>query len=138
MFIFQLCLNFSLCGIPFPSLTFRLRVYVSRSAVCILLNRQYIHRSYFSFHLASLLFGAFGSFIFKVFFFFFFFLPFLGPLPWHMEAPRLGVYQSCSRWPTPEPQLRRIQAASATHTTAHGNARFPNPLSKARDRTRNP
>ena len=25
------------------------------------------------------------------FFFFFVFLPFLGPLPWHMEIPRLGV-----------------------------------------------
>ena len=24
-------------------------------------------------------------------FFFFVFLPFLGPLPWHMEVPRLGV-----------------------------------------------
>ena len=32
------------------------------------------------------------SFLFFFFFFFFFvFLPFLGPLPWHMEVPRLGV-----------------------------------------------
>ena len=28
---------------------------------------------------------------FLVFFFFFFLLPFLGPLPQHMEVPRLGV-----------------------------------------------
>ena len=30
-----------------------------------------------------------------------------------------------------------IQAASATYTTAHGNAGSLNPLSKGRDRTRN-
>ena len=29
--------------------------------------------------------------LFLNFFNFFFFLPFLGPLPWHMEVPRLGV-----------------------------------------------
>ena len=29
--------------------------------------------------------------LFFFFCFFFFFLPFLGPLPWHMEIPRLGV-----------------------------------------------
>ena len=43
-------------------------------------------------------------------FFFFFFLVFL------------GSNRSCSRWPTPEPLQRRIQVASATYTTAHGNA----------------
>ena len=31
------------------------------------------------------------SFFFLSFFFFFVFLPFLGPLPWYMEVPRLGV-----------------------------------------------
>ena len=29
--------------------------------------------------------------IYFLFFNFFVFLPFLGPLPWHMEVPRLGV-----------------------------------------------
>ena len=55
--------------------------------------------------------------------FVFVFLPFLEPLPWHMEVPRLGCSWSCSRQPTPEPQPRRIRAASATYTTAHSNAR---------------
>ena len=36
-----------------------------------------------------------------------------------MEVPRLGVDQSYSCQPTPEPQQRRIQAQGAT---AHGNA----------------
>ena len=40
--------------------------------------------------------------------FFFVFSPFLGPLPWHMEVPRLGSNQSCSRRPTPEPQQPQI------------------------------
>ena len=30
-------------------------------------------------------------FLFIIFFIFSVFLPFLGPLPWHMEVPRLGV-----------------------------------------------
>ena len=51
----------------------------------------------------------------------FVFLPFLGPLPWHMEIPRMGSNWSCSHWPTPEPQQRSIRAASATYTIAHGN-----------------
>ena len=38
----------------------------------------------------------------------FFFLSFPGWLPWHMEVPRLGSNWSCSRWPMPEPQQRRI------------------------------
>ena len=32
--------------------------------------------------------------------------------------------QSCSCQPTPQPQQHRIQASSATYTTAHGNAGF--------------
>ena len=47
-----------------------------------------------------------------------------------------GRIGSCSHRPTPEPQQRRIQAMSAAYTTAQGNARSFNPLSKARDRTR--
>ena len=34
-----------------------------------------------------------------------------------------GLYQSCSYWPTPQPQQRRIRAASAPYTTAHHNTR---------------
>ena len=37
------------------------------------------------------LFFFFFSFFLSFFFFFFVFLPFLGPLPRHMEVPRLGV-----------------------------------------------
>jgi len=36
--------------------------------------------------------------------------------------PGQGSNQSCSHWPMPEPQKRGIRAASATYTTAHGNA----------------
>ena len=56
----------------------------------------------------------------SVFFLFFlgFFLPFLGPLPQHIEVPNW----SCSCRPMPEPQQHGIQASSATYTTAHSNA----------------
>ena len=37
--------------------------------------------------------------------------------------PGQGSNRSCSHRPTPQPQQRGIQAASATYTTAHGNAR---------------
>ena len=40
-----------------------------------------------------------------------------------MVVPRLGSNQSCSCWPTPQPQQCGIQATSATYTIAHGNAR---------------
>ena len=36
--------------------------------------------------------------------FFFFFWIFLGPHIRHMEVPRLGSNQSCSCWPTRQPQ----------------------------------
>ena len=68
----------------------------------------------------SWVFGVF-LFVFLSFFFFFFFV-FLWPHPWHMEVPRLGSNWSCGCQPTPEPQQLRIWDASATHTTAHGNA----------------
>ena len=55
-------------------------------------------------------------------FFFLVFLPFLGPLQRHMEVPRLWSNRSSSCQPTPEPQQRGIRAATATYTTAHGNA----------------
>ena len=59
--------------------------------------------------------------IIYLFIYLFVLLPFLGPLPWHMEDPRLGSNQSCSCWSTPDTQQRGIWAASATYTTAHGN-----------------
>ena len=65
--------------------------------------------------------GASFSHSFFSFFFFFFFV-FLGPHPWHVEVPRLGVNQSYSCQPTPQPQQRGIQAASSAYTTALGNA----------------
>ena len=36
--------------------------------------------------------------------------------------PGQGLNRNCSHQPTPEPQQRGIGAASATYTTAHGNA----------------
>ena len=54
-----------------------------------------------------------------IYIYYFFF--FLGPHPWHMEVPRLGFNWSCSCKPTPQPQQRGIL----------------NPLSEARDETRN-
>ena len=53
--------------------------------------------------------------------FFFLSFVFLGLHPWHIEVPRLGVQSELSRWPTPQPQQRGIQAAFSTYTTAHGN-----------------
>ena len=40
-----------------------------------------------------------------------------------MEVPRLGVESELWLWPTAQPQQHGIQAASATYTTAYGNAR---------------
>ena len=37
--------------------------------------------------------------------------------------PGWGLNHSCSCWPTSQPQQLGIRAASATYTTAHGNAR---------------
>ena len=58
-----------------------------------------------------------------VLFLFFVFLPFLGPLPtaYGGSQARGRIIGRCCR-PMPEPQQRRIRAASATYTTAHGNA----------------
>ena len=40
----------------------------------------------------------------------------------HGGSQARGPIKSCSRQPTPEPQQCQIRAASATFTTAHGNA----------------
>ena len=56
---------------------------------------------------------------------FFFFLVFLGPHPWNMEVPWLGVSLEL-QLPCyiPQPQQCRIQATSSTYTSAHSNTRF--------------
>ena len=41
----------------------------------------------------------------------------------HMEVPRLGVELELQLLPIPQTQQLRIQAASASYTTAHGSAR---------------
>ena len=48
---------------------------------------------------------------------------FLGLHLWHMEVPRLGLNQSCSCWPVPQPQQRRIRATPVTYTAVHRDAR---------------
>ena len=48
---------------------------------------------------------------------------FLGPHLQHMRFPGKGSNRSYGCWPMPQPQQRQILAASATYTTAHGNAR---------------
>ena len=59
---------------------------------------------------------------------FFFVFCLLGPHWRHMEVPRhmeVGIQrsnQSCRCRPTPQPQQCQIRPASATYTTAHGNA----------------
>ena len=77
--------------------------------------------------------GSYGSSMFSSFFlflsFFLFFVfcflsfvLFLGLHSRHTEVPRLGSIQSCCCRPTPQPQQSQIWAASATYTTALGNA----------------
>ena len=61
-------------------------------------------------------------FVFWSFVFLLLLLLSLGLLPRHMEVPRLGVESELYHRPTPEPQQGGIRAASATYTTAHGNA----------------
>ena len=68
---------------------------------------------------------------------FFFFLPFLGPLLWHIEVPRLGVQsellslayaRATAKW---DPRcIFDLQHSSQQH-------QILNPLSKVRDQTRN-
>ena len=62
--------------------------------------------------------------IFYVEFYTLFLFVWLGLPPRHMEVSRPGVYnQSCSFWPTPQPQQHQIRAMSVTYTIARGNAR---------------
>ena len=52
-----------------------------------------------------------------------------------MEVPRLGVKSQLQLSAYATATATRDQAASATYTTAHGNATFLTQLSKARDQT---
>ena len=77
--------------------------------------------------------------LYRIYISFFFFLSFvfLGPHPWHMEVPRLGVYL--------ELQLLAYATATAMPDPSHicnshhssQQHRMLNPLSKARDQTHN-
>ena len=75
------------------------------------------------------------SLFFFFFFFFFFFLVFLGPHPWHMEVPGLGVqselqllaYTTATATPDPS-RICNLNYSSRQH-------RVLNPLSKTRDPT---
>ena len=58
----------------------------------------------------------------SVLFFFLSFCHFLGHSRCMWRFPGKGSNRSCSHRPTPQPQQRRIWAASATYTTALGNA----------------
>ena len=62
---------------------------------------------------------------------------FLGSHLWHMEAPRLRVKSELHLTYTTATATLGIRDASATYATARGNAGILNPLSKARDQTRN-
>ena len=68
----------------------------------------------------------------KILFLFLYFV-FLGPLLWHMEAPRLGVQGSCSCQPTPQPQ--QCQICDPHHSS--WPRRILNPLSESRNCTSN-
>ena len=82
-----------------------------------LLTRKELKFAVFSIEMS--LYSAFLSFSFFLSFFFFF--NFLGLYLWHLEVPRQGSDQSCSCWPTPQPQQLGIQAE--TYTAAHSNSR---------------
>ena len=60
--------------------------------------------------------------ILKILFFFFFFVFSRATPSAYGGSQARGLIGAVVAKPAPEPQLRRIRAASATHTTAHGNA----------------
>ena len=87
----------------------------------------------------QLLSTSFVLFFVRFFFFFFFlvFLPFLGPLPWLMEVPRLGVQSELE-----PPAYTRATATWDLSWVCdlHHSSRprwILNPLSKAKDQIRN-
>ena len=52
-----------------------------------------------------------------------FFFSFLGPYPWYMEVPRPGVKSELQLPAYTTATARQIRDASATYTTAQGDAR---------------
>ena len=66
---------------------------------------------------------SFITFVLLIFFFFFFFAFSRATSCGIWRFPGWGSNWSCSHRPMPEPQQCGIRAASATYTTAHGNAR---------------
>ena len=60
-------------------------------------------------------------------FLFFIFFLFNGLTRGTWKFPGRGLSRSSSCQPTPQPQQRRIQAASSTYTTARGNVRALSP-----------
>ena len=60
--------------------------------------------------------------LFLLLFIYLFIFDFLGPHPWHMEVPRLGVKLELQLLAYTRATTTRIQAKSASYTTAHGNA----------------
>ena len=56
------------------------------------------------------------------FLFFIFFLSLQGRTCCIWKFPGQGLNQSCSCWPTPQPQQCQIRASVVTYTTAHSNA----------------
>ena len=78
------------------------------------------------------------SFPFSFFFFFLFvLLPFLGPLLWHTEVPRLGVQSELQ--PPAYTRATAMQDPSCIYNLHHSSRQrqILKPLSKTRDRTRN-
>ena len=56
------------------------------------------------------------------FIYLFIYFVFLGPHPWHMEVPRLGVESELQLLACTTATACGIRATSVTYTTAHGNA----------------
>ena len=64
--------------------------------------------------------SVFGLFFFHTVFIFVY-LFFLGPLLQHMELPGWRSNQSCSCWPTPQPQQHQIRATSVAYAAVCHN-----------------
>ena len=60
---------------------------------------------------------------------------FLGPHPWHLEVPGLGVSSELHLPAYATVTQHQIWAASVTYTTSHGQCRILNPLRRDSDQT---
>ena len=68
-------------------------------------------------------FPCFRVFLYSFYLFIYLFIYFRAAPEAYGVSWSRGRIGSCSCWPTPLSQQRKIQAASATYTTAQGNAR---------------